>query len=62
MKKFIICLMSMLLLCGCSATIYEGSDNTDLTFDDSDMDATYTDTVNLVLSDDDVYIDEEGIL
>ena len=60
MKKFIICLMSMLLLCGCSATIYEGSDNTDLTFDDSDMDATYTDTVNLVLSDDDVYIDEEG--
>ena len=60
MKKTFITIMALLLLCGCSATIYEGKESTDSSFKDSDLDGSYTDTVNLVLSDEDVYINEAG--
>lgn len=61
MKKIIISLILLTLLCGCSGVIYEGSsDSYNLSFDEEDIDYSYTNTTNLVLNDEDVYINTAG--
>ena len=63
MKKIIIALISLFLLCGCSAingVIYDSSAEL-LSIKEEDKDATYTTTTNLVAVDNnDIYITEAG--
>ncbi len=63
MKKIIIALICLFLLCGCSSVIYEGSvtdGQSDLTIKDEDKDASYTNSESLEVGDDDIYITSAG--
>ena len=63
MKKIIVILISLFILCGCSGVIYDSSENVDttnLSFNSEDMDSSYSNTTNLVVDDDDVYITNGG--
>ncbi len=65
MVRKIILAIFLLLLSGCSATIYDSSKektyNYSLTFDDDDLDDSYSDEKHIVLEqDEDLYIEEGG--
>ncbi|MBR0461972.1 MAG: carbohydrate-binding domain-containing protein [Erysipelotrichaceae bacterium] len=60
MKKIMTVIVSLLLMCGCNSVISEGSNATDTQFKDSDLDASYSGSTELVLANEDVYITEEG--
>jgi len=67
MRKVFVCLIALFLLCGCNTVIYERDDSSTskeyhekLSFDASDLDSSYSDAFDIVLGDDDVYINESG--